>query len=80
VKQHSCKSHLRPPNAATLRLTMPPTRTFPPVKAVKTERTHEENQERFGRPIVCPRGDALTGVAEHMLLRPEEAIVVSKRE
>lgn len=27
---------------------MPPTRTtFPPVKAVKTERTHEENQERY---------------------------------
>lgn len=26
---------------------MPPTRTVPPAKAVKTERTHEENQERF---------------------------------
>jgi hypothetical protein len=26
---------------------MPPMRTFPPVKAVKTERTHEENQERL---------------------------------
>lgn len=25
---------------------MPPTRTIPPAKAVKTERTHEENQER----------------------------------
>lgn len=25
---------------------MPPTRTFPPAKAIKTERTHEENQER----------------------------------
>lgn len=25
---------------------MPPTRTMPPAKAVKTERTHEENQER----------------------------------
>ncbi|KAE9369489.1 hypothetical protein N431DRAFT_469396 [Stipitochalara longipes BDJ] len=25
---------------------MPPTRTLPPAKAVKTERTHEENQER----------------------------------
>lgn len=26
---------------------MPPTRTIPPAKAVKTERTHEENQERY---------------------------------
>ncbi|KAG9230306.1 hypothetical protein BJ875DRAFT_445157 [Amylocarpus encephaloides] len=25
---------------------MPPTRTMPPAKAIKTERTHEENQER----------------------------------
>ena len=27
---------------------MPPQRTIPPAKAVKTERTHEENQERYG--------------------------------
>lgn len=26
--------------------TMPPQRTIPPAKAIKTERTHEENQER----------------------------------
>jgi hypothetical protein len=25
---------------------MPPQRTIPPAKAMKTERTHEENQER----------------------------------
>lgn len=28
-------------------LAMPPQRTIPPAKAVKTERTHEENQERL---------------------------------
>lgn len=27
---------------------MPPQRTIPPAKALKTERTHEENQERYG--------------------------------
>lgn len=33
---------------------MPPTRTIPPAKAVKTERTHEENQERYADLLVRP--------------------------
>jgi len=34
-------------------LPMPPVRTIPPAKALKTERTHEENQERYA-PSSCP--------------------------
>jgi hypothetical protein len=34
-------------HALTLSVDMPPARTMPPAKAVKTERTHEENQERY---------------------------------
>jgi hypothetical protein len=31
---------------------MPPMKTTPPAKALKTERTHEENQERSAFPAV----------------------------
>lgn len=56
---------------------MPPTRTIPPAKAVKTERTHEENQERcvFSRSY---RETELTQEIEHILQLLEEAIEVSK--
>ncbi|KAJ4511532.1 hypothetical protein HRR95_008356 [Exophiala dermatitidis] len=32
---------------------MPPMRTTPPAKAIKTERTHEENQERYSYNSTC---------------------------
>ena len=58
---------------------MPPTRTFPPAKAVKTERTHEENQERLVAllSVLASRTDR---ILEHTLLPPEEAIEVLKLE
>jgi hypothetical protein len=59
---------------------MPPTRTFPPVKAVKTERTHEENQERLVAHVSVLLGSELTRTSEHILPPPEEAIEVSKPE
>lgn len=59
---------------------MPPTRTLPPVKAVKTERTHEENQERLVAYVSVFFGSELTRTSERILPPPEEAIVVSKPE
>ena len=59
---------------------MPPTRTFPPVKAVKTERSHEENQERLVAHVLSVFGSELTRASEHILPPPEEAIEVSKPE
>lgn len=53
---------------------MPPTRTIPPAKAVKTERTHEENQERY---VFCSDSFAkLTCLAEHISPLREEVIGV----
>lgn len=59
---------------------MPPTRTVPPAKVVKTERTHEENQERYDESewfLLC---SYLTISTEPTLLLLGEAIEVSKRE
>ncbi|KAJ9638092.1 hypothetical protein H2204_004403 [Knufia peltigerae] len=41
----SCKRE-QPVSSGTVDSKMPPVRTTPPAKAIKTERTHEENQER----------------------------------
>lgn len=43
---------------------MPPIRTIPPAKAVKTERTHEENQER-SVPAMLHRKDAIDTILAH---------------
>ncbi len=60
--------------------TMPPQRTIPPSKVVKTERTHEENQERY---VAGDRACPLT-VAEWIVVpisqRREEVTEVWKRE
>jgi hypothetical protein len=52
---------------------MPPLRTTPPAKAIKTERTHEENQERLAdpKPPCCDLADPMP---EHTLLHQGEAI------
>ena len=58
---------------------MPPTRTIPPAKAIKTERTHEENQERS----VQLRSSFIASTdshVEHTLLLPGEVTVVSRLE
>ena len=58
---------------------MPPQRTIPPAKAVKTERTHEENQERYGiiSFIVCETSSNLDIVPISQL--PGEVIGVWRR-
>ena len=56
---------------------MPPTRTIPPAKALKTERTHEENQERYlSLPILICRGSLLC--LAHTSRPHEEAIAAWK--
>lgn len=58
---------------------MPPTRTIPPAKAIKTERTHEENQERCVSCIESPRMLA-NSVSEHISPLHGEVTAASKPE
>lgn len=78
-----CSSREAPIHSRTqqsFEIRMPPTRTFPPVKAVKTERTHEENQERLVAHVSVFFGSELTRTSEHILPLLEEATEVSKPE
>lgn len=51
---------------------MPPQRTVPPSKALKTERTHEENQERYVASQVPRCTIILIDFPVPTLLPPEE--------
>jgi len=56
---------------------MPPTRTFPPAKAIRTGRTHEENQERsvFLVAILLP----VTDLRAELTLQPREELTEVSR-
>lgn len=59
---------------------MPPLRSIPAAKPVKTERTHEENQERFVPPFFCVQEVAINMTSGHISLLHAAVTVVSRLE
>lgn len=59
---------------------MPPLRSIPAAKPVKTERTHEENQERFVPPVICVQELDINKLSGHISLLLAVVTVVSRLE